>query len=165
MRPPTGAVILKKGFFCVLTPRSNIHVMHPARSGCYRNSGLVGNVAPWAPAEVTTAVLEQHDAVLGRQVRSIAGEDMGRVVNVVVDQSGQVRAAIIDFGGFLGVGNRKIAVDWNALHFATTATKDDQITLDLTRDQVKAAPEYKEGRPLVVIGTTESLPPSYPASK
>ena len=44
----------------------------------------------WAPAEVTTAVLEQHDAVLGRQVRSIAGEDMGRVVNVVVDQSGQV---------------------------------------------------------------------------
>ena len=83
----------------------------------------------WAPAEVTTAVLEQHDAVLGRQVRSIAGEDMGRVVNVVVDQSGQVRAAIIDFGGFLGVGNRKIAVDWNALHFATTATKDDQITL------------------------------------
>ena len=104
----------------------------------------------WAPAEVTTAVLEQHDAVLGRQVRSIAGEDMGRVVNVVVDQSGQVRAAIIDFGGFLGVGNRKIAVDWNALHFATTATKDDQITLDLTRDQVKAAPEYKEGRPFVV---------------
>jgi PRC-barrel domain len=114
---------------------------------------------------VTTAVLEQHDAVLGRQVRSIAGEDMGRVVNVVVDQSGQVRAAIIDFGGFLGVGNRKIAVDWNALHFATTATKDDQITLDLTRDQVKAAPEYKDGRPLVVIGTTESLPPSHPASK
>jgi hypothetical protein len=57
-------------------------------------------------------------------------------------------ARIIDFGGFLGVGNRKIAVDWNALHFATTATKDDQITLDLTRDQAKAAPEYKEGRPL-----------------
>src|SRR5580704_9582946 len=126
---------------------------------------LAQTTESWAPAEVTTAVLEQHDAVLGRQVRSIAGEDMGRVVNVVVDQSGQVRAAIIDFGGFLGVGNRKIAVDWNALHFATTATKDDQITLDLTRDQVKAAPEYKEGRPLVVIGTTESLPPSYPASK
>ena len=117
----------------------------------------------WAPVEVTTAVLEQHDAVLGRQVRSIAGEDMGRVVNLVVDQSGQVRAAMIDFGGFLGVGNRKIAVDWNALHFAISATKDDRITLDLTRDQVKAAPEYKDGRPLVVIGTTESLPPSYPA--
>ena len=118
-----------------------------------------------APAEATTAVLERHDAVLGRQVRSSADEDMGRIVNVVVDQSGQVRAAIIDFGGFLGVGNRRIAVDWNALHFATGATKDDRITLDLTRDQVKAAPEYKDGLPLVVLGTTESLPRSYPASE
>ena len=42
---------------------------------------------------------------------------MGRIVDVIVDRSGQVRAAIIDFGGFLGVGSRKIAVDWNALHF------------------------------------------------
>ena len=112
----------------------------------------------WAPAEVTTTVLEQHDAVLGRQVRSSAGEDMGRVVNVV----GQVRAAIIDFGGFLGVGNRKIAVDWNALHFALG--RKDPIILDLTRDQVKAAPEYKDGRPLVLIGTAETLQP-YPASE
>jgi hypothetical protein len=119
-----------------------------------------------APAEVTTTVLEQQDvkSVLGRQVRSSVGEDMGRVVNVVVDRSGQVRAAIIDFGGFLGVGNRKIAIDWNALHHFATA-EDDHITLDLTRDQVKAAPEYKDGRPVVLIGTAESLPQSYPASE
>ena len=42
---------------------------------------------------------------------------MGRIVDVLVDRRGQVRAAIIDFGGFLGVGSRKIAVDWSALHF------------------------------------------------
>jgi hypothetical protein len=118
--------------------------------------------AGWAPAEVTVTVLEQHDAVLGRRVRSSAGEDMGRVVNVVVDQNGQVRAAIIDFGGFLGVGNRRIAVDWNALHFAPGGK--DPILLDLTRDQVKAAPEYKDGRPLALIGTAESLQ-TYPASE
>jgi hypothetical protein len=116
------------------------------------------------PAAVTTTVVDQRDVepVLGRQVRSSAGEDMGRVVNVVVDRSGQVRAAVIDFGGFLGVGNRKIAIDWNALHFPPAGSKDDRITLDLTRDQVKAAPEYKDGRPLVMIGAAESLP-SYPA--
>jgi sporulation protein YlmC with PRC-barrel domain len=96
-----------------------------------------GETAGWAPADVATAVLEQQDvkSVLGRQVRSITGEDMGRVVNVVVDRSGQVRAAIIDFGGFLGIGNRKIAIDWNALHHFATP-EDDRITLDLTRDQV-----------------------------
>jgi sporulation protein YlmC with PRC-barrel domain len=113
-----------------------------------------GETAGWAPADVATAVIERQDvkSVLGRQVRSITGEDMGRVVNVVVDQSGQVRAAIIDFGGFLGIGNRKIAIDWNALHHFA---EDDRITLDLTRDQVKAAPEYKDGGLLVVITTSD----------
>ena len=55
--------------------------------------------------------------MLGREVRSAADENMGRIVDVIVDRAGQVRAAIIDFGGFLGVGSRKIVVDWNALHF------------------------------------------------
>lgn len=118
---------------------------------------------PAAP-EVAKIVLDEQDvmSVLGLRVRSSAGEDMGRIVNVIVDRTGQVRAAVIDFGGFLGVGNRKIAIDWNALHFVVAANKDDRITLDLTRDQVKAAPEFKDGRPLVVIGTAESLqtPPS-----
>src|SRR6476660_1147188 len=71
------------------------------------------NILSWSGSYSRHFSCEQHDAVLGRQVRSIAGEDMGRVVNVVVDQSGQVRAAIIDFGGLLGIGNRKIAIDWN----------------------------------------------------
>ena len=115
-----------------------------------------------APSEAIATVLDEQDvmSVLGLRVRSSAGEDMGRIINVVVDGTGHVRAAVIDFGGFLGVGNRKIAVDWNALHFEPAGSKDDRITLDLTRDQVKAAPEYKDGRPLVMLGTAESLQPS-----
>ena len=86
---------------------------------------------------------------------------MGRIVDVLVDRAGQVRAAIIDFGGFLGVGSRKIAVDWSALHFVRRRQAATAIALDLTRDQVKAAPEYKEGKPVVVLGALgklESLP-------
>jgi hypothetical protein len=66
---------------------------------------------------------------------------------------------VIDFGGFLGVGSRKIAVDWNALRFGRVADKGDAVTLELTKDQVKAAPEYKEGSPIVVLGATGSLLP------
>ena len=71
------------------------------------------------------------------------------------------RAAIIDFGGFLGVGSRKIAVAWQALHFVPQAEKRYGIVLELTRDQVKPAPEYKEGRPVIAIvasGKFEPLP-------
>ena len=70
-----------------------------------------------------------------------------------------MRAAVIDFGGFLGVGSRKIVVDWNALHFGGVANKSDSITLELTKEQVKAAPEYKEDTPIVVLGAAGSLQP------
>src|SRR5262249_45444664 len=58
---------------------------------------------------------QEAQGVLGREVRSAADENMGRIIDVIVDRTGSVRAAVIDFGGFLGVGSRKIAVDWNAL--------------------------------------------------
>jgi sporulation protein YlmC with PRC-barrel domain len=109
--------------------------------------------ASTAPDEASKTVLPYHDVqgVLGKEVRSSAGEDMGRIVDVLVDQTGQIRAAVVDFGGFLGVGNRKVVVDWNALHFAPS-DQPDRITLDLTRSQVKEAPEYKPGKPVVVLG-------------
>jgi len=97
--------------------------------------------------------------VLGRDVRSAAGEDMGRIVDVIVDRTGHVRAVAIDFGGFLGVGSRKIVVDWNALRFGKIANKKDSITLELTKAQVAAAPEYKEDTPIVVLGASGSLQP------
>ena len=114
------------------------------------------------PASVT--IIEATDAhgVLGRDVRSPADEDMGRIVDVIVDRTGQVRAAVIDFGGFLGVGSRKIVVDWNALHFGQIANKGESITLELTKDQVKAAPEYKEDAPIVVLGASGALLPFTP---
>jgi hypothetical protein len=92
-------------------------------------------------------------------VRSAANEDMGRIVDVIVDRTGTVRAAVIDFGGFLGVGSRRIVVDWNALHFGRIANKGDSITLELNKEQVSAAPEYKEDMPLIVLGAAGSLSP------
>ena len=86
--------------------------------------------------------------ILGTAVRSAANEDMGRVVDVIVDRSGIARAAVIDFGGFLGVGSRKVAVDWNAIRFAGS----NGLSIDLTRDQVRTAPQYQDGKPIVVLG-------------
>jgi hypothetical protein len=111
------------------------------------------------PASVTIIGAADAHGVLGRDVRSPADEDMGRIADVIVDRGGSVRAAVIDFGGFLGVGSRKIVVDWNALHFGRIANKSDSITLELTKEQVTAAPEYKEDTPIVVLGASGSLQP------
>jgi len=114
---------------------------------------------PAPPPSVTVIGARDAHGVLGRDVRSPTDEDMGRIVDVIVDRAGLVRAAVIDFGGFLGVGSRKIVVDWNALHFGRIANKSDSITLELTKEQVTAAPEYKEDTPLIVLGASGSLQP------
>ena len=85
--------------------------------------------------------------VLGRMVQGADGKDMRRVVDVIVDPAGQVCAAIVDFGGFLGVGSRKIAVDWNALHFREAVKDGGSLKLELTQDQLKAAPRQRRSDP------------------
>ncbi|MGA7262644.1 MAG: PRC-barrel domain-containing protein, partial [Stellaceae bacterium] len=55
--------------------------------------------------------------ILGKEVLSAKGEDMGRIVDVLFDEKGEPHAAVIDFGGFLGMGTRKIAISWSALRF------------------------------------------------
>jgi PRC-barrel domain len=117
---------------------------------------------PAPPASVTIIGAGDAHGVLGRDVRSAANEDMGHIVDVIVDRAGTVRAAVIDFGGFLGVGSRKIVVDWKALRFGAVADKGDSISLELTKDQVKAAPEYKEDTPIVVLGASGVLQPFNP---
>ncbi len=118
-----------------------------------------------SPSGTPAVVFDDQEvsAILGKSVRSSAGEDMGRIVDVIVSHDGQIRAAIIDFGGFIGIGTRKIAVDWRALSFAP-AGKPGTISLELTRNQVRLAPEYKRGEPVVVVGAA-GTPRGAPASE
>jgi len=109
------------------------------------------NPSPGTPAMVLDD--QEVSTILGKSVRSNADEDMGRIVDIIVSRDGQARAAVIDFGGFLGIGTRKIAVDWRALNFAPTGKPAGTIIVDLTRNQVRLAPEYKRGEPVVVVSS------------
>jgi hypothetical protein len=135
------------------------------KAGAEGTSGLAsGSEASLQNADLapTVTVLgsKQAQGVLGKEVRSTADENMGRIVDVIVDRDGQVRAAVIDFGGFLGVGSRKIAVDWNALRFpAEGSGKSGVITVELTRENVKGAPEYKDKSTVIVLGAKGGLRP------
>jgi PRC-barrel domain len=139
--------------------RAENEAQPPPPPAAARETAPPATKEPVPPPSVTVIAPREAHGVLGREVRSPADEDMGRIVDVIVDRTGTVRAAVIDFGGFLGVGSRKIVVDWSALHFGRVADKKDSITLELTKAQVAAAPEYKEDTPIVVLGAAGNLEP------
>ena len=96
-------------------------------------------LAPENPQQPTVAIL-------GEPVVGPDGKPLGRLIDVMVNASGAPEAAAIDFGGFLGIGSRKIVVPWSALHFAPQAS-NRPITLEMTPEQIKVAPDYKPASP------------------
>jgi hypothetical protein len=113
---------------------------------------LLAAAGPESPvSSVQRVPPEQAMAILGHMVSDPDGKDIGRLVDVLVGAQGEPQAAVIDFGGFMGVGNRKVAVQWSALHFAPGDPKHP-LTLELTQDQIKAAPEYGDAaKPAQVV--------------
>jgi len=99
-----------------------------------------------ATEEAVTAQPLKVESILGREVRTVRDEDGGRVVDLLFDEHGRVRAAVVEFGGFLGIGTRKIAVDWSAFRLSGR-----QILVDVTREQLRKAPEFRAEEAAFVV--------------
>jgi hypothetical protein len=89
------------------------------------------------------------ESLLGRDLRT-RDNDPGRIIDILVDRDGSVRAAVVELGGFLGIGTRKIAVDWSMLRFEG-GPKQPSLVLDVTREQLRSAPEYRAGEPVEFV--------------
>jgi len=80
------------------------------------------------------------DWVLGTTVATPGGETIGTVDSLLLDEEeGNVTAAIVSVGGFLGFGAKQIAVNWEDLELEYDAS---EITLDLSREDAEGAPEF-----------------------
>jgi sporulation protein YlmC with PRC-barrel domain len=81
----------------------------------------------------------QVDKLVGKSVRNANGEKIGDIEAVYVTPSGQVDSVIIGVGGFLGMGEKEVAVKWSDLK---VNAEGDVITSTMTKDSLKALPEY-----------------------
>jgi hypothetical protein len=98
---------------------------------------------------ITHTILRHTKSVLGKELVA-SGRNAGRIIDILTDEAGRVRAVVVDYGGFLGVGSRKIAVAWSDLRFDPDASKAE-VTTDLPPERLGTAPEVKTGEPVVVI--------------
>ncbi len=88
----------------------------------------------------TNLTLEHSEEdVRGSSVRDAAGEDIGHIDDLMVDEEHKkVRFLVVVAGGFLGIGEKKFWIPVDAV----TAIKDDEVDVDMTVAHVRDAPGY-----------------------
>jgi sporulation protein YlmC with PRC-barrel domain len=67
-------------------------------------------------------------------------ERYGEINDLVIGQDGQVAAVIVGVGGFLGVGEKNVAVDYNDLQWTTAEDKTERLVLETTKEALNSAP-------------------------
>ena len=95
------------------------------------------------------------DRVEGTVVYNREGERLGHISNFMVDKkSGQVRYAVLSFGGFLGMGHEHYPLPWSMLNYDTDK---GGYVVDLDKDVLDQAPRHLPGEePATPMGVASS---------
>ena len=80
--------------------------------------------------------------LIGTKVKNGAGETIGDINDVLLAKDGKASAVIIGVGGFLGVGEREVAVAFDSLKMNTDSNGNNVVMLDATKDSLKGAPAW-----------------------
>src|SRR5690606_39189073 len=105
--------------------------------------------AATAPADQPKFISRQEDtqllasSLMGKTVYNQADETLGKINDLVFAKEGGIEAVVVGVGGFLGIGEKNVAVSYNAVQ-ATTTQEDGSVklVLDTTKDELDAAPSY-----------------------
>ena len=71
---------------------------------------------------------------------------IGEIMDVLLDKSGKVTSLIIGVGGFLGAGEKDVAVPFEAVRVTTKNNKKFTLVMNTTKDDLKSAPGFKYDR-------------------
>ena len=81
--------------------------------------------------------------LLNESVLNQANESIGDINDVILDNSGKVASVIVGVGGFLGMGEKDVALSFDQLSFATDNDGDLTVTTNATKESLQAAPQYQ----------------------
>lgn len=80
------------------------------------------------------------DKVEGSAVYNGAGDKLGSIDDLMIDrQSGTVRYAVLEFGGFLGMGTDRFPLPWSIMKYDTRL---DGYVVPVNKSQLENAPHY-----------------------
>ena len=101
-----------------------------------------------APAAVTPDMLDLStytaDKLMGMRVYDQTDADIGEISGVEPETGGPVTSVLVDVGGFLGIGEKRVALDANMLSLVPSADNSSvMLKVNATKEQLEALPEIK----------------------
>ena len=116
----------------------------------------------------------------GEKIINMEGEDLGKIEDIMIDQeTGMIAYAVVSFGGFLGMGNKKFAIPWEAISkgqeghgFTLNINREileksegfEMDKLPSTREQLSNTYAYYGNKPYWETGKSSNMPIILPAS-
>lgn len=134
----TGVAVAQTSSPTVGTPSSSTSSMSnsatPDSAASTTNSGMT-------KSGPTGGQLASADELIGKNVYGRDNNKIGEVDDVILDGTGQAKQLVISSGGFLGIGEKQVAVDYSA---ANWDSQNNRLNLaGMSRDDVKAMPDFK----------------------
>jgi len=111
-------------------------------ASAYGQATTTPNTAPAKPAlnqEMATAGADTKK-LIGRNIKNAQDETIGEIKSIRLGKDGKVDSVMVGVGGFLGMGEREVALAWKDL---TIADNGEKVTVNMTKEQLKGMPEYK----------------------
>jgi sporulation protein YlmC with PRC-barrel domain len=116
-------------------------------SGAYAQQTTTGVGTPTS-AQTMTSVPTDATTVTNwykQNVYDPSENKIGEIADVLIDKSGKIEVFMVSVGGFLGVGEKDVAVPFSAIH-ATEKNGKWYLTMNATKDALKSASGYKFDR-------------------
>ena len=113
-----------------------------------RAPAVIDNTDKSADASADATVQQSADEwrsskIVGLNVYNAANEKIGDVNDLILGSDGKISNAVIGVGGFLGMGEKLVAVPFNELKFSTDENGNTHITLDRNKESLESAPDFK----------------------
>jgi len=106
------------------------------------------------------------EKLIGMDITSPQGEKLATVRDVIIDQNGRITGLVVSTGGFLGFGAKPVGLSWESVSVIEAPNSENEITTDLSKDQLAAAPTFKtkEARRDEMLDMQPQLPQGLPPS-
>lgn len=122
-----------------------------------QNAGEINGV----PAKTARFITEQSSTdalasdLIGKPVLNPARETVGQINDVIGGQDARIRGVIIGVGGFLGIGEKNVAVHYEDVVVNRNENGTIEIMANLTKETLSAAPAYRRLEEQSVVPTED----------